>query len=375
MPNGETKKPDEIMEIAREFEPGKIENYEFVRPGEKIDPIAGAFVTDVGNNLVEGVADHHHLGDGQKCATALVVENPDLVLSWHNYKKINTLKTHADPDFDAAASVFMAKCLVENGELPQNAHEIAEYANGIDFATLEFSDNPEKSPYGIYYGILKNTESYWDGKANKWVDKSNERMKKLQELMQWISERGLSEEAFADKHPFKEEETMIKEDFENYQNDLGKSEKKLITVINQDGEKQQVDLAIIDRPDSTLAKDWFRNDKKGSSQGRGFEYLMVQEEHSSGGERFIISVMPDRNIDLEGLGAAIDQAETEARGGKDNDKRYEGDPRPGFNNSDPWYDGRGHQYTIIDTPRSGTKLTAEQIKDLVTNPEKWQEKK
>jgi hypothetical protein len=35
--------------------------------------------------------------------------------------------------------------------------------------------------------------------------------------------------------------------------------------------------------------------------------------------------------------------------------------RPGYDNPDPWYDGRAHDYTIIDSPRCGTVLTAEEI--------------
>jgi hypothetical protein len=35
--------------------------------------------------------------------------------------------------------------------------------------------------------------------------------------------------------------------------------------------------------------------------------------------------------------------------------------RPGYANSDPWYDGRAHGFTIVDSPRSGTLLTAAEI--------------
>ena len=39
-------------------------------------------------------------------------------------------------------------------------------------------------------------------------------------------------------------------------------------------------------------------------------------------------------------------------------------PRPGYDNSDPWYDGRGHRYTIVDSPNEGTVLTAEEIERI-----------
>ena len=35
--------------------------------------------------------------------------------------------------------------------------------------------------------------------------------------------------------------------------------------------------------------------------------------------------------------------------------------RPGYESPDPWYDGRGHNYEIIDGPMSGSVLTVEEI--------------
>ena len=39
--------------------------------------------------------------------------------------------------------------------------------------------------------------------------------------------------------------------------------------------------------------------------------------------------------------------------------------RAGYTNSDPWYDGRAHGDTIVDSPRSGTVLTADEIERLL----------
>ncbi len=43
-------------------------------------------------------------------------------------------------------------------------------------------------------------------------------------------------------------------------------------------------------------------------------------------------------------------------------------PKPlrlGYDNSDPWYDGRGHNYTIVDAPRHGTVLSADAIERVL----------
>src|SRR5262249_57131526 len=88
--------------------------------------------------------------------------------------------------------------------------------------------------------------------------------------------------------------------------------------------------------------------------------------------RFTLSVTPESRAPLRELGARLDAAETEKRR-----KRYGQDnrrvdpvtgaplpPRPGYDNADPWYDGRAHAYTIVDSPRAGTELTAEEIEEI-----------
>jgi hypothetical protein len=89
-------------------------------------------------------------------------------------------------------------------------------------------------------------------------------------------------------------------------------------------------------------------------------------------QRAILSVAPGGGVSLRGLGAILDQAESVARIARFQvDDRVvdpaSGEPRlarPGYANADPWYDGRGHNGTIVDSPRSGTFLTADQIEEI-----------
>jgi hypothetical protein len=117
-------------------------------------------------------------------------------------------------------------------------------------------------------------------------------------------------------------------------------------------------------------KDWARTDRAGSPGGRGFAALCVFcSEGPRQPPRAILSVSPDSKASLRGLGGLLDRAEAERRRavfGVDDrvaepatgQRRL---PRPGYDNADPWYDGRAHRYTIVDSPRSGTLLTAEEI--------------
>jgi hypothetical protein len=127
-------------------------------------------------------------------------------------------------------------------------------------------------------------------------------------------------------------------------------------------------------PDRCLFfKDWARSDERRCPNGRGFVGLSVFTSASANEtRRCILSVTPNSGASLRGLGGLLDQAEGKRRRevyGVDDRVRDPAtgqakQPRPGYDNADPWYDGRAHAYTIVDAPRSGTLLTAEEIDDL-----------
>ena len=91
--------------------------------------------------------------------------------------------------------------------------------------------------------------------------------------------------------------------------------------------------------------------------------------------RCILSVTPDSGASLRGLGGLLDEAESDRRRqvyGED-DRVIDPatgsrkPPRAGYDNADPWYDGRAHGFTIVDSPRSGTMLTADEIEEAFCN--------
>src|SRR5262249_4067506 len=120
-------------------------------------------------------------------------------------------------------------------------------------------------------------------------------------------------------------------------------------------------------------KDWARTDADHCPNGRGFIALCVfMSADARQVRRCILSVTPDSGASLRGLAALLDEAE-----GKRRQEIFGTDdrlldpvtgaprtPRPGYANADPWYDGRAHGHTIVDAPRSGTVLTAEEIEQI-----------
>jgi hypothetical protein len=120
-------------------------------------------------------------------------------------------------------------------------------------------------------------------------------------------------------------------------------------------------------------KDWARTDARRAANGTGFDVLSVFMTEGPGqSRRCILSVRPETGATLRGLGELLDTAEAERRRavfGVDDRVTDPATgspkvPRPGYANADPWYDGRAQGYTIIDAPRAGTLLTADQIEPI-----------
>jgi hypothetical protein len=134
------------------------------------------------------------------------------------------------------------------------------------------------------------------------------------------------------------------------------------------------DVQNPDDPERVLFfKDWARSDAERCPNKVGYAALCVfMSEGPNRPRRCILSVTPDCGATLSGLGERLDAAEAERRRQLHGVDDRVTDPatgqlkafRQGYGNSDPWYDGRGHGYTIVDGPRDGTVLTSKEIEDI-----------
>ncbi|MGH9441747.1 MAG: hypothetical protein ACRD16_05690 [Thermoanaerobaculia bacterium] len=97
--------------------------------------------------------------------------------------------------------------------------------------------------------------------------------------------------------------------------------------------------------------------------------------------RVILSVDPHfsidgRKVNLRGLGFALEFAERAARrNANDGIDSRGGAPRFGdgyCENADPWYDGRAHGWTIVDSPRAGTVLSYAKICEIALEALFWE---
>jgi hypothetical protein len=153
-----------------------------------------------------------------------------------------------------------------------------------------------------------------------------------------------------------------------------------LSLPGQFGGRVDVDTLLVrdvQNPDDLdrciFFKDWARSDRERSPGGVGFPGLSVfMSESPRDARRCILSVTPDSGASLRGLAALLDEAESERRRlvyGEDDRvidpaTGSQKPPRAGYLNADPWYDGRAHGFTIVDSPRSGTLLATEVIEGI-----------
>ena len=362
--------------------------FNFVRNGTTAEetPDKNTIWIDVGNKMQKGIIDHHgDERDDSVCAAEMVYKHPELVLENITDSEDLTIVGHILPDFDCVASAYLVKQLAEKGRLDPEIEKIVEYAKLTDTGRI----NPGRNDIRNVYSIL-NAFAYMPENANKSFDELNEFiMKKGFELLDYCIERIKnnpnltleSEDLIGDDCPFIEELKLLEEASKQYEKVLEEAEKTEIYVPTLDGSVKKVPAVFIKSiPENELTRDmlknWLRND------GYVFTSIPIYDSHSfttDDGKRLeevstsrvIISVAPGNNVNLKGLGYNIEKKEEQKcselgirRYSKGRDGSITYTNRPGYESPDPWYDGRGHNYQIIDGPMSGSVLSVEEINNI-----------
>lgn len=367
--------------------------YEFAGMGQQAPAQTGRqdrLYLDVGNALQPGVIDHHHLADSKSSTTREVLSHPELIQQsikrWRLPTDPFTIVVHDFPDLDCIAAAYLATQYLEKGEFPFEANLLADYVDRIDSGELGMSlDNPQS----LYAACLQlnHRQSWQDEPAPViWERCLRSALEVVDYALAKSIEQGLPLEQVA---ALKCRQVFTRYDEQEIQGDAERYEEKLadprcaarrtrLTLPNVSGGTTPVDALFVsdvqgteDESRSMFFKDWARNDTKRCPEQGGFTALCVYaSEQGDHPRRCIISVKPKRGVHLQGLARRLDQLESLRRRELFNgiDDRVQdpetGEPRvfrKGYANADPWYDGRAHAYTIIDSPRSGTRLTREEI--------------
>ena len=336
--------------------------------------VRGRLYLDVGNDLRPGVLDHHHGGAEVGSATRLVAEYPELVrASADPAGGPVTVVLHAHPDLDCVAASYLAAALLTKGELPAGAVALAEYLDRVDSGEPMFTLRKPYTLYAAHMTLARRLATEVLDPPARWDALVCGGHRLVAHVLDAVGEKPLGAvNAFESKVMTQADRLEVTEDAQRYERKLADpnthARRAMLHLPTPWGERVTVEALLVrdvqtdgDPERCTFFKDWARTDAERSPAAGGFPVLCVWTSRPK--SRCIISVRPDADARLTGLGALLDAAETAARAGTGRERA--GPPRPGYDNPDPWYDGRAHHDTIIDAPRDGTALSADAVEQLL----------
>jgi len=331
-------------------------SFKFVNYGENLEPSEGTLVLDVGMRTVPGVIDHHHPEAEPWCAAALVVRRPSLVLDHVRPGGAEapalTFVTHRLPDFDALASIFLSLKLIETGRADGAMERLAAYTNLVDSAAIPDSLDLSATPYAVLRALFSGSKKTEDETNRVRVEEGLKFMRFLYARAAEGCDIVENRKLFAGIDRYERAVRKVEGDYANYLDDLGRGRILRLRLPRPGGRAWlPIDGLTVSNPKSFLLKEWARRDREHPMDRQGFGFVMTK----FGDDRFILGVNPDRGIHLKGLGALLND--------KEKDKRT----ALGRPEGPPWYEGANafFDYRIVDSPRDGTALAAEEVLDAV----------
>jgi hypothetical protein len=327
--------------------------FEFVDYGLEIEPAENTLVLDVGMKTVPGVIDHHHPEAEAECAASLVVKHPELVLG-HLVNADGsipgrlTIVTHRLPDFDAAASVFLALKLLETRTVDESMERLARYARTADSASFPKSIDLAATPYAVLRALSSAIHEEEDAANRLRMDEGLRLMTFLREKagrgLDIVENRAL----FAGIDRYEHAMRRVEADYFRYLEDRERGrELRLRLPLSRAGGRKEADGLAVSRPRSFLFKEWARRDIVHSPSRRGYAFIMS----ALGRDRFILGADPEESVSLAGLAPLLDFREREQRAKL-------GLPMPAA-----WYDGNCafFERRIVVSPRGGTALAEDDV--------------
>jgi hypothetical protein len=331
---------------------------------------------DVGSRVGPRVLDHHGGDTTAWSATQLVLDRGEELLTGVTSSLGEIVfVTHNRPDLDAAASAWLAiRYFKLGGDGLSGSHirEIVEAVSANDQGIVRDS-TPERS-WPIVVRTVLETES----------ERSDEslllRVFGILDRTLGFLDDGQTIEDAAEVLSTSSVKVHLAHARRQYVEDMSRArlfqvrlpvnliERELQTASNGPTEVPGKDVAkwsladgvFLDDPSSALFKEMARSDIERSPSKLGFPLLVVSRPVDGPSRqemwRHIISTDPLSGLTVEGLGALLEEAEksVEAANGvplRPGRRRLDaGAGRHGYDVAEPWYDGRGHNFTIVDCP-------------------------
>ncbi len=395
--------------------------FHFIAPQRVTNPSYGTIYFDLGGSCTHGIIDSHQSEDVAGSTAELVLRFPEFVYghlmnAWLQRRDDGqviqgrvwspALVTHRNPDFDGLVSTFLIQEIVENGTFPACAAALATYVSLVDQGRIALDPasqgSQQPSMYSLHLGYLalQNLSPPQGHERQQWcLERGLTMLRHTLAVMQsrrtpgrpWKAEDFFQSATSASPDPgcpdfaawsqreeFADVVALIDQDCAAFAEDQGDA--TLLTVhlpaVGAVDTAIPVPTFVAQRqPRSKLNKYWVR--------AAGYPFficpydLPIRGTTAEQARRVILSLDPlwrdgtGRAVSLRGLGAALERAECRLRersplgDTRDRTPRW---PDGSVNNADPWYDGRGHEYTIVDSPAEGTLLPFAQVVDVATGP-------
>ncbi len=345
---------------------------DFVPMGFVASPERGVVYLDTGNFTAPGIIDHHYRAQDANSACELLTRRPDLLLDHLRDIPRSQIefRLHSRPDLDCAASLYTAHEFLDTSPRQEVLARLASYVSQIDQGRIPRPDFLSDSLYGVFIAHQRLVENHYGSELTDYHI--------LQAALRVIDAAIF----LMDAHPgerdfasiflfqpgwFRQERQLINDDLRQYHDDVAVRSHPYTASVN--GLPHPAVGLWIDHPRSIFCKLWAQYDPH-SPDGNGYPFLTINLSQP-GKNRFLIRVEPDSGKDLNGLGQLLESHESQKRKALGQERpvqpiRYPAD------NSDPWYFGQGHNYTIIDSPWEGTVLTAEDVQQI---HEHWRPKR
>ncbi|MDP2983959.1 MAG: hypothetical protein Q8O92_11610 [Candidatus Latescibacter sp.] len=374
----------------------------FTTMGATVKPEPGKLFLDTGNNLCPGIIDHHQLSH-ETCTALLALQRKELYTEWLAGLPEVEVVLHLQPDIDCIAALYIVDAMLNGKNIgEENLEKLARYALEMDMGRTERPDLERPSLYNLLTArlqiimdefacpeekipeVLKQVQD--DTCHAELVSASDARCREMNTRMareglevvsrflnllerREIKEFRLNGDA-GDEALFIAERKYLQDDYQRYCSDLGDFNR--VTIVQPripllGLNTSEVKKALIYRdPSASLFKLWARHDIFHAGSAEGFTVLLVIW---NGGprkdKRYIMSTDPQGKYCLRFLGDVLNSHEARKR--EILGKGQEGPNRPGYKLPDPWYDGRAHNYTIVDTPHDGTVLDEEEVISIFTH--------
>ncbi len=337
----------------------------------QIDSLPGNIFIGCGGSVEEGVLDPQDTP--YKSATELLFQRNELAFNHflrglnENYQsglkpQIQELELTIcikNVNWDALCCYVLCSHLIRTGGFPNWVRDLVESANTVNQGEANL-DGYGSAPFALFYAL---THQVRDNDLQTVFSKGKDLIEDIVQLRK--SEDRRSANTFLspvqNKERYSELIAINEIDHKNFIKDHEAGD--VITVqlpYSEEGNQEETRNATVlflDRiPQSRLFIYWGRVN---------FDLLVYQKnERDSEGVHWSFSIQPKTGFSLRGLGYFLEKHEASIR------KDRKGLPRWGdenySDNNDPWYDGRNHQYCLVETPKSGTGIrTPDELKLLL----------